>query len=194
MPPIQTREEMTPESPHHLPSKTLILGLGNDILTDDGVGLAVVRRLASRYAESENIVLRETMEMGLALLDFLVGFNRVIIVDSLLTGQKPPGTIHEVDVTGWQELTGSTPHFLGVGETLALGRQLGLAMPQQVTVLGIEVQDPYTLGTELSQAVASAVPDVVRRVEHLLPSPTPGRSRRNAAPTEDRRGSWERVC
>jgi hypothetical protein len=63
-----------------------------------------------------------------------------------------------------------------------------------VTVLGIEVQDPYTLGTELSRAVASAVPDAVRRVEHLLPSLTPERSWRNSAPNEDRRRSWEKVC
>jgi len=165
---MMKKREMSSEPRTKLNPKTLILGLGNDILTDDGVGLAVVRQLASPYAASEHIDVCETMEMGLALLDFLVGYDRVIIVDSIQTGRKPPGTIHEVDVTGWRELTGSTPHFLGVGETLALGRQLGLAMPQRVTVIAIEVQDPYTLGTELSPSVAGSVPEAVGRLERLL--------------------------
>lgn len=147
---------------------TLILGLGNDILTDDGVGLAVVRQLARRHPSVGHIVIRETMEMGLALLDFVVGFQRVVMVDSIQTGRSAPGTVHEVDIDGWRQLTGSTPHFLGVGETLALGRQLGLAMPQQVTVVAIEVEDAHTFGTALTRAAAAAVAEAVERVERLL--------------------------
>jgi hydrogenase maturation protease len=148
--------------------RTLILGLGNDLLTDDGVGLAVVRRLASWETDDSGVVVRETTELGLALLDYMVGFDRVILIDSIQTGRSSPGTLHEVDVTGWRELSGSTPHFLGVGETLALGRKVGLLMPQEVTVIAIEVEDPYTLGTELSGTVAAAVPAAVERVEHLV--------------------------
>jgi hydrogenase maturation protease len=151
-------------------SRTLILGLGNDILSDDGVGLEVVRQLSAKCPDSDTLVFRETMEMGLALLDFMVDFDRVIIVDSIQTGQSAPGTLHEVDVTGWEKLSGSTPHFLGVGETLKLGRQLGLNMPAQVTVVAVEVQDPYTLGTTFSTPVAAAVSGAVHCVERLLRS------------------------
>ena len=147
-----------------LGSKILILGLGNDILTDDAVGLHVVRRLREQLASDPRVEVRETMEMGLALLDFLVGRRAVILVDSIQTGRVPPGTIHEVDGNGLKQLTGRTPHFLGVGETLALGRRLDLPMPEHVRILAVEVEDPFTLGTEMTPVVAEAVPKVLTRL------------------------------
>jgi hydrogenase maturation protease len=145
----------------------LILGLGNDILTDDAVGLRVVRELRRHLAGEPEIAVEETSEMGLALLDFLVGCRTAILVDSIQTGRVPPGTVHELDADGLGQLTGRTPHFLGVGETLALGRTLGLAMPEHVRILAIEVEDAFTLGTELTPAVAGAVPEAVRRLLDL---------------------------
>jgi hypothetical protein len=53
---------------------------------------------------------------------------------------------------------------VGVGETLALGRQLGLAMPEQVKIFAIEVEDPFTLGTDLTPALQSALPGIVERI------------------------------
>jgi hydrogenase maturation protease len=148
--------------------KTLLLGLGNDILTDDAVGLNVVRQLRQEFARDDRVDVRETMEMGLALLDFMVGYRAVVIVDSILTGQASPGTIHEVDAAGLKHLAGRTPHFLGVGDTLALGRQLGLAMPEQVRILAVEVEDPFTLGTQMTPALQTALPAVLDRVRQTL--------------------------
>jgi hypothetical protein len=68
------------------------------------------------------------------------------------------------------QLTGRTPHFLGVSETLALGRQLGLAMPEQVSIFAIEVADPFTLGTSLTPALQTALPGVVARVRAAVQS------------------------
>lgn len=149
-------------------NKILLLGLGNDILTDDAVGLNVVRHLREPLAADARIDVRETMEMGLALLDFIVGYRAVVIVDSIQTGQVPPGTIMEVDADGLKQLTGRTPHFLGVGETLALGRHLGLPMPEQVHIIAVEVADPFTLGTSMTEALQTALPGVIARVRGAL--------------------------
>lgn len=140
-----------------------MLGLGNDILCDDAVGLILARRLAQELAGTDGVEVRETMEMGLALLDFLVGFEAVLILDAIQTGRVAPGTLHEVDPQGLGDLTGKTPHFVGVGETLALGRHLGLPMPERVTVLAMEVEDPFTLGTRMTPAVEEAVPRAIER-------------------------------
>ena len=148
--------------------KILLLGLGNDILTDDAIGLNVVRRLRESLAGDDRIEVRETMEMGLALLDFIVGYRAVVIVDSIQTGKAPAGTILELDAAELKQITGRTPHFLGVGETLALGRQLGLAMPQEVRILAVEVEDPFTLGTEMTPALQRAIPAVLVRVRQIL--------------------------
>lgn len=148
--------------------KILLLGLGNDILTDDAVGLNVVRQLRVELAAEAGIDVRETMEMGLALLDVVVGYRAVVIVDSIQTGQAPPGTIHEVDAAGLRQLTGRTPHFLGVGETLVLGRHLGLPMPEEVRIIAVEVADPFTLGTSMTEALRAALPAVRARVRATL--------------------------
>ena len=151
--------------------KLLLLGLGNDILTDDAVGLHVVRQLQSRLVGQPAIDVRETTEMGLALLDYIVGYSAVVIVDSIQTGREAPGFVHELDTAALSQLTGRTPHFLGVSETLALGRQLGLAMPERVKIFAIEVEDPFTLGTALGPALEAALPRIVERIAAALPTP-----------------------
>ncbi|MCX8108748.1 MAG: hydrogenase maturation protease [Verrucomicrobiae bacterium] len=148
--------------------KILLLGLGNDILSDDAIGLLVVRAIARDLRESEEIDVCETTEMGLALLDFLAGYDAALIVDSVRTGHSPPGTVHAIDAMNLRRLDVHAPHLLGVGETLVLGRQLGLAMPTRVTIAAVEVEDPYTVGTQLSAALAVALPEVLRRVHLLL--------------------------
>jgi len=150
--------------------RVLLIGLGNDILTDDAVGLHVVSELRRELAGHPAIDTRETTEMGLALLDFITGYRAVVIVDSIQTGKAAPGSLHEFDAGGTDQLIGRTPHFLGVSETLALGRHLGLPMPQQVKVFAVEVEDPFTLGTGLTASVQSALPGIVARVRAAMQS------------------------
>ena len=161
-------ENHTPPEPPDHARQLLLLGLGNDILTNDAVGLHVVRELGHKLAGLPTIDVRETTEMGLALLDFITGYRTVVIVDSIQTGSAPPGFLHELDASALNQLTGRTPHFLGVTETLALGRRLGLAMPERVTIFAIEVEDPFTLGTSLTPALRSALPSITERVAAAL--------------------------
>lgn len=154
--------------PRETSNKILLLGLGNDILTDDAVGLLIVRQLRSEFADDPRIDLHETQEMGLALLDFMVGYRAVVLVDAIQTSAASPGTLHELDAAGLKNLTGRTPHFLGVGETLAFGRKLGLAMPEHVKIFAIEVADAHTLGTQLSPAVQNALPTILPRIRAAL--------------------------
>lgn len=142
----------------------LVLGLGNDILSDDAIGLQVVRRLRQSLPATQSVDLQESTEMGLALLDAICGYGAVVVVDSILTGQAPPGTIYELDPAGLQALTGRTPHFLGLPETLALGRALDLPMPDQVRVIAVEAADPFTIGTAMSEPLQRALPAVIERV------------------------------
>lgn len=151
---------MTAVAEKHL----LVLGLGNDILTDDAVGLLVAQAVAARLGGEPAVAVRETTEMGLALLDEIADFEALILVDAVQTGRQPPGHIHECDIADLPQVTATSPHFVGVGETLALGRRLGLAMPQRVRVIAIEVADPYTLGTQPTELVRKAVTIAVDRV------------------------------
>ncbi len=154
----------SPPAESSTPRKVLLLGLGNDILTDDAVGLQVARRLHHELAHQPGIEVRETTEMGLALLDFITGYAAVVIVDSIQTGRAAPGFVHELDAASLQPLTGRTPHFLGVSETLSLGRQLGLPMPDHVKVFAIEVEDVTSFSEECTPRVSKAIPECVGMV------------------------------
>ena len=79
------------------PKRVLILGLGNDILSDDAVGLLVARRLKHELSRFPGIAVLESSEMGLALLDFITGYSAVLIIDSIQTGQAAAGSVHELD-------------------------------------------------------------------------------------------------
>lgn len=165
-PPASLEFSETPSRP------VLVLGLGNDILTDDAVGLHVAEETRALLADEPDIEVRRTTEMGLALLDEIAGREAVVIVDAVQTGASPVGTISERDACEYLPArsqqagvasAGSMPHFLGVPETLAFGRLLGLAMPGCVTILAIEVADPYSLGTEPTPAVAAVIMPAARR-------------------------------
>lgn len=145
-------------------ANVLVLGLGNDILTDDAVGLSVVREVRIRLADEPDIAVRGTTEMGLTLLDQIEGCAGLVLVDAVQTGNAAPGHVHEIGPDELPQVTATSPHFLGVGETLALGRSLGLAMPRHVRIFAIEVADPFTLGTHLTPAVERAVSAAAERV------------------------------
>ena len=145
--------------------KTLLLGLGNDLLTDDAIGLRVAAALREQLSERENLTIAETAEMGLALLDLVAGFDNLLVVDAVETGQAPPGFVHELEGAELKLRTSVAPHFLGLAETLELGRELGLPMPGSVRVFAVEVQDPYTLGTRMTPALEAALPAIISQLE-----------------------------
>ena len=164
--------------------RLLVLGLGNDILSDDAIGLLIVRRLESDTGRLLPVDFRETTEMGLSLLDFMAGYDSVFIVDSILTGKAEPGTVHYVEYGSKEQRTRRTPHFLGVADTLALGAELRIPMPRCVRIFAIEVQDPFTLGTSISRRLEAAFEAIVGQISAkiqdwasvpvpLLPSPPP---------------------
>ena len=152
------------------PKRVLILGLGNDILSDDAVGLLVARRLKHELSRFPGIAVLESSEMGLALLDFITGYSAVLIIDSIQTGQAAAGSVHELDGSHLKPGSGRTPHFLGIGETLALGRTMGLHMPAEVKLVAIEVEDALTVSAALTPALQAALPAITARAAALARS------------------------
>jgi len=150
------------------PKKILVLGLGNDIMRDDAVGLHVVRQVRQRLPDNSCIEVRESTEMGLALLDHVTGFDDLVIVDAVQTGAAQPGTVHVFAPTDLKPARLVSPHLVGVGEMLAFGNALGLDMPRRVVIYGIEVEDPFTVDTELSRRLQCALPEIIEHVTSAL--------------------------
>jgi len=157
--------------PQVLPGKTparkkpvLVLGLGNDILSDDAVGLHVAREIRRRLRHSDGIEVEETCEMGLALLDYIAGFDDLVLVDAVQTGKAPPGFVHELDDSQLKVLPTLSPHFVGVGEAMAVGRRLGMVMPRRAKIFAIEVKDPFTVAVCMTSELDEVVHAIATRV------------------------------
>lgn len=144
--------------------KTLILGLGNPILSDDGIGLRVARALQSKCNQPE-VTVMETGMAGLGLLDLLVGYDRAIIIDGVQTAGGKAGQIYRLkpDAFNATRHTG-TPHDVNFTTALELGNRLGLALPQQITIFAIEVGDIITFSERCTPKVEQMIPLAVDMV------------------------------
>ncbi len=136
---------------------TAVIGLGNPILSDDGVGIRTLRILKEMIPPSEEVILKEARVGGLTLMEELVGFDRAVIIDAMVTGTCRPGTIRAVELTefpGTRNLVSS--HDTNLWMALRIGREVGLRLPGDVRVIGIEAADAETFGEGLTEAVEEA--------------------------------------
>ena len=134
--------------------KNLVLGLGNPILRDDGFGPEVARRLERRAHGKAAVV--ETSLSGVNLLDLLVGYDKVVIVDSLTLGGKP-GTLYKLSPGDLPCFRSSSSHTMGLVELLELGEKMRARMPEKVVILGVEPADITTLREGCTPSVKAAI-------------------------------------
>jgi hydrogenase maturation protease len=153
--------------------KTLVLGLGNAILSDDGVGIRVAHEVADQLNNPEVTVL-ETSAAGLSLLDSIIGYDKVIIIDAIQTEKGEAGRIYRMGAADFS-LTKhfSSPHQINLATALELGKMLNLEMPQQITVFAIEAKDVTTFSETCTTEVEQAIPEVVKMVLAELKCQTP---------------------
>jgi hydrogenase maturation protease len=151
--------------------RTLVLGLGNDLLADDGVGPAVIEALRAGDPPAEDVDLVASPLSGLALLDLFVGYDRAVVVDGIRTGRRPPGSVTEIDAGALGRIVAPSPHYAGLPEMLAVARALDLRFPPEVRILAVETEDPCTVGGTMTEPVRRAVPEAAARVRALLSAP-----------------------
>ena len=144
--------------------KTLILGLGNPILSDDGVGIRVAQELKGRLNRPE-ITVEETSLAGLGVLDLLTGYDRVVLIDAIQTVGGQPGQIYRFGPEALS-LTSHTasPHDTNFITALELGHKLGMALPRQIVIFAIEAADVTTFSEECTSEVRQAIPVCVEMI------------------------------
>lgn len=147
-------------------ARTLVLALGNDLLGDDGVGLEAARQIAERVDGSVDVM--ETGEAGLALLELLEGYERALLIDSVVTGRYPPGTILEFSPEHFRRVIAPSPHYAGLPEVIEMARRLNIEFPRDIRILAMEVQNPYQFSLGFSEPVQEALPRLVHRALQIL--------------------------
>jgi hydrogenase maturation protease len=192
----------TPSSPVALPAgppptgpasrPVRVLALGNELISDDALGIAAARALCRRLADAGpplppglspdpaatvqafhhpgfgRVEVVETALTGMYLLEAVVGASRLIVVDSIVTGACDPGTVLVLREGDFGGPAGSSPHYVGLFEALELARALGLDVPADVVILAVEAGDYRTIGGAMTDPVRAAVPVVVERALAII--------------------------
>ncbi|HPI92958.1 MAG TPA: hydrogenase maturation protease [Deltaproteobacteria bacterium] len=139
--------------------KTLVLGMGNPILGDDGIGLVVARALEGKAADS--VVATSTM-IGLDLMDIMTGYDRVFVIDAMCTREGEPGEVRRISPEGGPgTMHLFTSHGLHFFEIIDLGRSCGIDMPEIGAVYGIEIGDAVCFDEELSDGLKDKLDGIV---------------------------------
>jgi len=147
----------------------LVLGVGNILLRDEGVGVRVVQAMEAMHLP-EGVELFDGATAGLDLLDALADRERVIVIDAL-AGQYAPGTVLRLTADDLQgaDAASVSLHETGLVETLAVAERLGI-VPEEVVVLGVQPRE-VSWGLELSAEVSRLVPQIIELVMAELRAP-----------------------
>jgi len=142
--------------------KALILGLGNPILTDDGAGITIVQKIKERHPHLEVI---EASEAGLTLLDHIVGYDKLIIIDSIRTEKGRPGDFYKLkpeDLKSAADLSSS--HGMDIATAFEIGKGLGYKMPGYVSIYAVEIKDNTTFGEGCTEEVEERIPFIAQEI------------------------------
>jgi hydrogenase maturation protease len=151
----------------------LIIGLGNPILGDDGIGWKVadqVRTVLENRTADQHLPHCEVDCLsvgGLSLMERMVGYDEVILIDAMQTGDLPIGSVkslalEDIPNRAWGHLTSS--HDTTLHNALAVGKQMSAHLPQFIWVVGIEADQVFDFSESLTPLVAEAIPKAVKMV------------------------------
>lgn len=151
--------------------KTLIIGLGNPIVSDDSVGLRVAEQLKALLADRPDVDVTQDYWGGLRLMERMIGYDRAIVIDAICTG-APPGTIHHLTTASISTQKSASAHDVNLPTALAFGRCAGAHLPadEDVRLIGIEAQDLINFSDHCTPAVTAAIGRAVQEVIQTLDS------------------------
>lgn len=140
-----------------------ILGVGNILLKDEGIGVRVVRELESEYTFPPDITLIDGGTDGPHLTSLVADFDEIIVIDAVEGGEKP-GTLYRftLDQISFDIPTHLSIHEMGVLEALKEVRLLG--KKPKVTFIGVEPEDISPWGMDLSPVVEKKIPEIITLV------------------------------
>jgi hydrogenase maturation protease len=142
--------------------KTLILGFGNPILTDDRVGMRVAQKIGE---ENPHLEVIETSEAGIALIDHVAGYDQLVIIDSIKTEQGKPGELYKLGLEDLKPaMYFSSSHGIDIATAFKLGESLGHKMPKHISIYAVEVRDNTTFGEQCTEEVEGRIPFIAKQI------------------------------
>ncbi|MDP2194749.1 MAG: HyaD/HybD family hydrogenase maturation endopeptidase [Rhodocyclaceae bacterium] len=143
--------------------KVVVLGVGNTILADEGVGVRVVEALEREYTVPAGVTVIDAGTSGMEMLEDLSDLDFLLVVDAIAAG-KAPGELVQLrgDAVPVFFRRNLSPHGIGLSDVLASLEFLG-AEPKETVILGVQPTS-LDLSTELTPTIAACVPALVAQV------------------------------
>ncbi len=140
-----------------------VIFLGNYLFRDDKVPLLIGESLRDKL-ERDGFTVYIVEKTGYILMEYLEGMDIVFIVDSIKTGRYEIGSIIVVKPEDFKIYSPLSPHYVGIPETLKLMSMLNLNPPKHTIIIGIEVEDPYTLDESISPSLAPIIDTISKKL------------------------------
>ena len=148
--------------------KILILGLGNEILSDDGIGPRLVHDLSGMEFRSD-ISFDIASCGGLELMEYIKGFKKVILIDAIRTGDVEPGEVYYFKTSDFRETCHlSNLHDINFLTALKLGKQLELDLPEDLHIIAIEILEDMEFSEHLTLPLRKEYPAILKKVDSLI--------------------------
>ena len=151
--------------------KTLVVGLGNPILGDDGIGWQIAQELQQIKELPSDVAIECLAIGGISLMEAMIDYDRAILIDAIVTNQVPVGRVNIFKLEDLPNLTSghmSSAHDASLIDALHLGHSLGAHLPEDISVVTVESQKVYEFSENMTSAVAAAVPQALRIILDLL--------------------------
>jgi len=154
-------------------SSVLILGMGNKLFGDDGVGIVIAEKLKGLLSDRKSVTVKTTNWGGFRVIDLLSGFDRAIIIDAFQTNSQPPGCISKYD---YNEIIHSVRmisfHDINFATAVEFAKQMDIPMPESITIYGIEIINTNEFSEELTKEVEASVdkcvPIIMNELDTLI--------------------------
>jgi hydrogenase maturation protease len=160
---------------HKIKMKTLVLGLGNELYGDDGVGIAVVQKLKSDPELKKefshylaDVDIEECSLTGFKLLDVVIGYDRLIIIDTIKRENPLTGKISTLKHSDLRYIPGPSPHYVSIPQAIDIGRKLGLKVPSKIDIIAVEAKNLYNMGEGLTPEMTKAIPEIIQKLKEFL--------------------------
>jgi hydrogenase maturation protease len=148
-------------------NRVLIHGIGNEILTDDGIGPKLVKRLKGSLSKKD--IDFETASLGgLDLLEYIQGYQTVIFIDAIRTRNGIPGTVYQLSPENFNTTIHlSNVHDISFLTSVALGKKLGLNMPQFIHIIAVEIVEDMIFNDNFSPQIEEKYEEIFNEVREI---------------------------
>jgi len=148
--------------------KLLVLGIGNEILTDDGIGIRLVEDLQKK-AFPAGIVFEKGTVGGLEILEMIQGYREVLFLDAIKTRNGEPGEIYHMVLSDFLEtLHLSNLHDVSFIEAIRLGKALGFHLPETIRIFAVEIVEDQVFSRNFTSEIENRYPSILEEAENFI--------------------------